>query len=209
MKSKCLRCFVCCISGILGIALILSAWGVIPTSDRKAWLLLFSLLAYSIFQSAVMLYLELTRPEEQLIKSLGVYDFPLPQDAPVRTEDYYSHRGRDEYAIDFLVPEETEVCAPRAGMVLQTKDDSDRGGPDPIFADDANWIIIAHEDGENSYLAHLGKKSLRVRVGDRVSVGQTLAVQGSTGWTTKPHVHFAVYRGGVTVPIRFSKALPS
>jgi murein DD-endopeptidase MepM/ murein hydrolase activator NlpD len=146
----------------------------------------------------------------RLWKCVGIsmYRFPFPSGTPAQKHfSLESHIGRDKHAIDFLISEGTDICAPREGKILLIKDDSEKGGPHPSFANDANYVVIGHNDGERSLLIHLQKGSVRVRTGDTVSVGQVIARQGSTGWTTQPHVHFAVYRNGITIPIRFEKSL--
>ncbi|MBI2472925.1 M23 family metallopeptidase [Candidatus Uhrbacteria bacterium] len=145
-----------------------------------------------------------------------------------------AHVGPDRHAIDFLVPEGTLVCVPRDGVVVAIKDDSDCGGPNPDFAQSANYLIIDHtsftfkimgysrlawsdeelgggqnpvideQEGQRSIIIHLAKGSVRVKVGDRVHTGQVIAKQGSTGWTYAPHIHFAVYKNGVSIPIHFT-----
>lgn len=171
----------------------------------------------------------------------GLYRRPFPFTRcrfpfflPSRIEpNSVAHVGRDKHAIDFLVPEGTSICAPRDGIVLSVKDDSDRGGPDRAFEHDANYIVIDHtsptfkvmgysrlawsdeelggghnpvvdeDEGQSSIIVHLAKGSARVKVGDHVHAGQVIARQGSTGWTYAPHIHFAVYQNGTSVPVRF------
>lgn len=145
--------------------------------------------------------------------------YPFPDDVPVNIEpESVSHVGRDQYAVDFLVPEGTSVCAPRSGIVQEVKDDSDVGGPDRKFEHDANYVIIGHlgkrETREsirffgrvnpvNSIIIHLQRGSVTVKAGDWVEEGQVIARQGSTGWTYTPHIHIAAYQNGITIPIQF------
>lgn len=142
------------------------------------------------------------------IKERGLYQRPFPMGVPLVAEsDVTSHAGRDKHAVDFLVAEGTSVCVPRDGRIILVKVDSDIGGPEKRFENDANYVVVDHGDGQTSFLAHLRKGSLQTKVGEAVLAGQIIALQGSTGWTTEPHIHFAVYdkQLGVTVPIKFKE----
>lgn len=144
--------------------------------------------------------------------------YPFPTSVPVSIEpESISHTGRDQHAVDFLVPEGTTVLVPRAGRVQEVKDDSDVGGPDRQFENDANYVVIKlnltpedpgfREEPYSRYvysiLIHLQQGSVTVKPGDWVEEGQEIGRQGSTGWTYAPHIHFAVYKCGVTIPVGF------
>ena len=56
-----------------------------------------------------------------------------------------------------------------------------------------NVVVISHGSMSTLY-AH--NSSLTVQVGQRVSGGQQIAVVGSTGQSTGPHIHFEVIING-------------
>ena len=66
------------------------------------------------------------------------------------------------------------------------------------IADDAelgNYLILDLGGGNYCLYAHLQPGSLRVKAGDRVKRGQTLALLGNSGNSTEPHLHFQVMNG--------------
>jgi murein DD-endopeptidase MepM/ murein hydrolase activator NlpD len=74
--------------------------------------------------------------------------------------------------------------------------------------DQANVVEVLHDDGTIALYAHLHWDSIRVHTGQHVALGEYLADSGNTGFTTGPHLHFAVWRnaGGVevSVPVEFA-----
>jgi murein DD-endopeptidase MepM/ murein hydrolase activator NlpD len=91
--------------------------------------------------------------------------------------------------IDLAVPEGTPVRAAMAGVVSF-----------------AGWeggfgllVVLDHQNGYETYYAHLSR--ILVRVGQRVSAGETIALSGNTGLSTGPHLHFEVrYLGSPVDP---------
>ena len=63
--------------------------------------------------------------------------------------------------------------------------------------DGAVIVKIRHDDGYVTLYGHLDP-SLDVKVGDRVTAGQTIGQVGMTGVTTGPHLHFGLYTSGGT-----------
>jgi murein DD-endopeptidase MepM/ murein hydrolase activator NlpD len=97
------------------------------------------------------------------------------------------HRG-----IDFAGKPGTEVIAVASGVVMRSERASGYG----------NVIEIRHADGYTTLYAH-NKENL-VYAGDVVSKGQTIALLGSTGRSSGPHVHFELHRNDKIVnPLRF------
>ena len=113
-----------------------------------------------------------------------------------------------EYAIDVVMPVGTDILAALDGVVMDVEEDFNRGGANlKEFADKANHVRILHADGTMAVYAHLDLASVTVRRGGRVRAGQRIASSGNTGFTTGPHLHFAVQQNvGLklqSVPFRF------
>jgi murein DD-endopeptidase MepM/ murein hydrolase activator NlpD len=60
-----------------------------------------------------------------------------------------------------------------------------------------NHIVITHHSGYRTLYGHLNV--IRVKSGAYVSTGQRIGDVGNTGASTGPHLHFTVYKNGVTV----------
>lgn len=58
-------------------------------------------------------------------------------------------------------------------------------------------VEVTHQSGLVTRYAHL--RALLAKVGDRVKKGQTVALVGTTGRSTGPHLHFEVVKQGVAV----------
>jgi len=113
------------------------------------------------------------------------------------------------YAIDFSMPEHTDIYAARGGIVVEVAHGNFRGGADfGKYGADANIVRIMHDDGSFAIYAHLSWDSIRVQPGDRVERGEYIAASGNTGFSTGPHLHFVVVRNeglrSVSVPVVFS-----
>lgn len=68
-------------------------------------------------------------------------------------------------------------------------------------------VDLAHVDGVVSRYAHLARIAPGLRPGVRVSAGQQLGVEGSTGTSTGVHLHFEIQERGVPVdPVPFMAA---
>ena len=125
----------------------------------------------------------------------------------------HSHFGSMKYAVDFTMPEGTDICAARDGIVSRTVDKYKIGANNPALMNRANNITISHEDGTVTTYSHLQFGGVKVKVGDRVSAGQIIGLSGNTGFSTQPHLHFAVMKsvGGTnhtSLPFRFSAGIP-
>lgn len=109
-------------------------------------------------------------------------------DAPLTSHE----NGFSRYAVDIPVPIGTPILAARAGTVIDTRLGSDRGGAEPTYADEGNYVRVLHDDGTQALYWHLKQNGVLVRPGARVVEGQKLGLAGNTGYSTAPHLHFAV-----------------
>lgn len=117
----------------------------------------------------------------------------------------FSHQN--EYALDFRMPVGTMIRAARDGIVFDTKDDGFRGGVDPSLRSEANFVRILHRDGTMADYVHLNQFGVTVQIGESVRAGQLIGMSGNTGFSSEPHLHFAVsipkYFEAQTIPVRF------
>jgi murein DD-endopeptidase MepM/ murein hydrolase activator NlpD len=113
-----------------------------------------------------------------------------------------------QYAVDIALPDGTPVYSAREGTVINARHDAFRGAIAPVMLDQANIIEILHDDGTIAVYAHLHWDSIRVRIGEHVVRGQYIANSGNTGFTSGPHLHFAVIRNAgvedVSIPVQFA-----
>ena len=125
------------------------------------------------------------------------YLLPLPRQSTRVDQGFggkFSHTDvQNRYAIDFGVAQGTPVTAARGGVVMQVESDFDKAGLDlEKYGGRANYVRILHVDGTMGLYAHLKPEGVLVRVGQRVRAGQRIGLSGNTGFTSGPHLHFAV-----------------
>jgi len=89
-----------------------------------------------------------------------------------------------------------EVIAVADGVVANFNDGVPENDPSTpsgaIPPGMGNFLVLDIGDGNYAAYAHLQPNSFRVKVGDRVRRGQTLALVGNSGSSTGPHLHFQV-----------------
>jgi murein DD-endopeptidase MepM/ murein hydrolase activator NlpD len=89
--------------------------------------------------------------------------------------------------LDIGAPQGTPIRAGMAGRVSSVGYDGVSG----------NYVVITHHSGYRTLYAHLSV--VRTRTGAYVRSGDIIGDVGSTGLSTGPHLHFTVYKNGVTV----------
>jgi murein DD-endopeptidase MepM/ murein hydrolase activator NlpD len=139
---------------------------------------------------------------ENLILARELHQEIHPEGRPVANgfiSSYFGERsdpfdGRDAFhkGVDFAGAPGSSVTAVAAGVVTWAGERSGFG----------KLIEINHGDGFVTRYAH-NERTL-VTVGDTVKRGEPVALMGSTGRSTGPHVHFEVLRNGRQVdPLSF------
>lgn len=106
----------------------------------------------------------------------------------------FSHRGSNEFAVDFDCPVATPVLAARPGLVVAAHAGAQGSGTTPDFLEykRTNFVIVLHDDGTLGEYMHLSPSGVRVAVGQRVERGDELALSGNSGFSSTPHLHFQV-----------------
>lgn len=90
--------------------------------------------------------------------------------------------------IDVAAPSGTPVIAADEGQVVLAATGSSGYG---------NYVVLAHGNGITTLYGHLDQ--VLVHQGERVKQGDAIGLEGSTGYSTGPHVHFEVHVNGVPV----------
>ncbi len=124
-----------------------------------------------------------------------------------------SHKGKGKNLEDYEAFGQ-EVVAPGDGIIFQVIDGSNDV---PIGESDwdvvgGNMVMINHNNGEYSVLAHFKYQSINVKVGDKVKQGDKLGLCGNTGNTSEPHIHYHLQDNSVMykshgLPIQFEKII--
>jgi murein DD-endopeptidase MepM/ murein hydrolase activator NlpD len=94
---------------------------------------------------------------------------------------HHTHTG-----IDIGCPYGTPIRAADAGVVSYVNYGWGGGY--------GNFVLITHGSGYATLYAHLS--SITVSAGRRVGVGQVIGAEGSTGYSTGPHLHFEIRLNG-------------
>lgn len=138
---------------------------------------------------------DLIRPGQLLVvpggKGTGVAvdlegEFTWPVLAPI-SSPYGPRWGRLHKGIDLAANHGDSIRASRGGTVVFA-------GELPGYG---QTIILEHPDGTRTLYAHCSR--LLVREGERVVQGQDIALVGSTGQSTGPHLHFEIIVDGEPV----------
>lgn len=93
--------------------------------------------------------------------------------------------------IDLVNSIGSPVYAAASGTVTATLSQKDSDGH---YIGYGNYITIGHNARYSTLYGHL--QSFRVSPGDEVKQGDVIGYEGTTGWSTGPHLHFEVWEYG-------------
>ena len=126
---------------------------------------------------------------------------------------HYGNTRDQGYAIDIVLPtpegkaasgagkQNTDypsygqpILADAQGVVVIAVDGIPDNAPGVVNSYDqhGNYVVIDHQNGEFSLMAHLIPSTLRVHPGQVVTAGTELGRCGNSGHTTNPHLHWQV-----------------
>jgi murein DD-endopeptidase MepM/ murein hydrolase activator NlpD len=135
--------------------------------------------------------LKLAKNKSKMVASLPAIQ-PIPNKDLKRMASGYGYRIDPFYktrkmhtGMDFSAPSGTEIHSTGDGVVESVK--VKRWGY-------GKHVVIDHGFGYKTLYAHMSK--FNVRVGQKVTRGQTIGFVGSTGKSTAPHLHYEVTVNG-------------
>jgi murein DD-endopeptidase MepM/ murein hydrolase activator NlpD len=139
---------------------------------------------------------------EEILRSRNLHEEVHPAGLPVIkgwVSSYYGYRnnpfdsGRELHkGLDIAAKEGTEIVAVAGGVITWSDQRFGYG----------NMVEINHGNGYSTRYGHCS--SLLVKEGEAIKKGQVVALMGSTGRSTGPHVHFEVLKEGTQVnPLDF------
>lgn len=136
----------------------------------------------------------------------GILSWPLDS---VRITQYFgntafarsgAYNGKGHNGIDFAARIGTPVKAARFGVVVGT------GNTDTVRGcySFGKWVMVKHDNGLATLYAHLSQ--ITVSQGEGLSTGDLVGYSGQTGFSTGPHLHFAVYVASATQIVTLGSA---
>jgi murein DD-endopeptidase MepM/ murein hydrolase activator NlpD len=134
-------------------------------------------------------YVAAVTPNAGAVSATGSFAWPIGGKITQRFAWY--HRG-----VDVATALGTPILAADSGTVVTA------GWPDNSGY--GNRVVIDHGNGYRTLYAHMSK--VNVVAGQTVKRGDVIGLEGSTGRSTGPHLHFEIRKNGVFVnPLEFLK----
>lgn len=118
-----------------------------------------------------------------LVDELDQYHCPFIGDVHPRGK-FGPRRGRRHQGVDLPLKTGDPIYAAFTGKVRMSR----------YFGAFGNLVVIRHENGIETFYAHLSKRN--VEEGDWVNAGDVIGLGGSSGRSTGPHLHFETRYNG-------------
>lgn len=100
------------------------------------------------------------------------------------TQTLHPGENGEHQGLDIAVPSHSYIRAAGAGEVAEVGEDSIYG----------RYVILDHGGGYRSVYGHASETL--VAAGQEVRIDEVIALSGSTGRSTAPHLHFEIHREG-------------
>jgi murein DD-endopeptidase MepM/ murein hydrolase activator NlpD len=97
-------------------------------------------------------------------------------------DPYCPYPHKIHTGVDIAGPSHTNIVAADTGVAYLY----------PGSVGYGNLLVIIHGNGYETYYGHLAGYAPGLRTGQVVPRGTTVAFEGSTGWSTGPHLHFEI-----------------
>jgi murein DD-endopeptidase MepM/ murein hydrolase activator NlpD len=111
-------------------------------------------------------------------------DWVHPMPGARTTSCYGARWGSSHKGVDLAAAQGTPIRAVGAGRVI---------GAGWLYTGYGKSVVIDHGGGFLTHYAHASK--VKVSAGQKVKPGQKIALEGSTGNSTGPHLHLEVHKG--------------
>ncbi len=112
--------------------------------------------------------------------------WPLTQSGFI-TQPMIAQDAGDHPGLDIAIASDSYIRAAGGGRVLRT-------GEDPLYG---RFVVLEHGDGYQTVYAHASL--ILVERGQSVRRQEVIALTGSTGQSTAPHLHFEILLDGLPV----------
>ncbi|MFC7534826.1 M23 family metallopeptidase [Actinoplanes sp. GCM10030250] len=122
-------------------------------------------------------------------RPVPVAEWVHPLSAAQVTSCFGQRWGRLHAGVDLAAPHGSPIVAAGAGVVVTA-------GPNGGYG---NAVLIDHGNGYLTNYGHMSK--IVVEPGQKVTAGQHIGDEGSTGHSTGPHLHFEVHQGFFQNPL--------
>lgn len=123
------------------------------------------------------------------------YDLPFQKGQGFMLRQGYNGRftHQNENALDFTMPEGTEILAARDGTVVQIEINNTEACPREECSKFNNYVVVMHADGTFASYVHIRHNGTPLKLGNPVKKGDVIAYSGNVGWSGGPHLHFVCF----------------